>query len=115
MLKTVSGSQIKNLWDATHADTLSESDKLLYRSNRLGSDKRVTNYGGGSGTIDKAEFATLYMNKLTALKGLYRGVAFEDEMVAYLPHCTFALNPRAALIYTPLHAYVPKACGSHSL
>ncbi|WP_146585970.1 bifunctional rhamnulose-1-phosphate aldolase/short-chain dehydrogenase [Puniceibacterium confluentis] len=141
MLKTVSGSRIENLWDVSHADALSESDKLLYRSNLLGSDKRVTNYGGGNtsakvmetdpltgaqvevlwvkgsggdiGTMDKAGFSTLYMDKLTALKALYRGVAFEDEMVAYLPHCTFDLNPRAASIDTPLHAYVPKKHVDH--
>ena len=34
-------------------------------------------------------------------------------MVGYLPHCTFALNPRAASIDTPLHAYVPRAHVDH--
>ncbi|MEM8823002.1 MAG: bifunctional rhamnulose-1-phosphate aldolase/short-chain dehydrogenase, partial [Pseudomonadota bacterium] len=57
--------------------------------------------------------ATLYMDKLHALKDLYRGVDFEDEMVGYLPHCTFKLNPRAASIDTPLHAYVPKMHVDH--
>src|SRR5438046_6899323 len=52
-------------------------------------------------------FSTLYLDKLEALKGLYRGIAHEDEMVDYLPHCTFNLNPRAASIDTPLHAFVP--------
>ena len=51
--------------------------------------------------------ASLYMEKLNDLKSLYRGVDYEDEMVEYLPHCTFNLNPRAASIDTPLHAYVP--------
>ncbi|HET9067057.1 MAG TPA: bifunctional rhamnulose-1-phosphate aldolase/short-chain dehydrogenase, partial [Amaricoccus sp.] len=51
--------------------------------------------------------------KLEALKGLYRGPEHEDEMVGYLPHCTFRLNPRAASIDTPLHAYVPRAHVDH--
>ncbi|WP_371417777.1 MULTISPECIES: bifunctional rhamnulose-1-phosphate aldolase/short-chain dehydrogenase [unclassified Roseivivax] len=120
---------------------MSESELLLYRSNILGSDKRVTNYGGGNtsakvtetdpltgdpvevlwvkgsggdiGSIQMDGFATLYMEKLQALKGLYRGVEFEDEMVGYLPHCTFNLNSRAASIDTPLHAYVPRKHVDH--
>lgn len=126
---------IPNLWDDSYAATLSEPELLLYRSNLLGSDKRVTNYGGGNtsgkitcndplsgdavevlwvkgsggdiGSIKLDGFSTLYMDKLNALKTVYRGEEFEDEMVAYLPHCTFNLNSRAASIDTPLHAYVP--------
>jgi rhamnulose-1-phosphate aldolase/alcohol dehydrogenase len=120
---------------------MSEPEKLLYRSNLLGSDKRVTNYGGGNTSAKVTErdpltgeavevlwvkgsggdigsmkidgFSTLYMDKLRALKGLYRGLAHEDEMVGYLPHCTFNLNPRAASIDTPLHAFVPRAHVDH--
>ena len=141
MLKTVEKQPLENLWDDGAADEMSESEKLLYRSNLLGSDKRITNYGGGNtsakvmerdpltgqdvevlwvkgsggdiGSIKMDGFATLYMDKLSALKGLYRGVEFEDEMVGYLPHCTFKLNPRAASIDTPLHAYVPKKHVDH--
>lgn len=141
MLKHAKGSRLDNLWDETRAAGMSESELLLYRSNLLGSDKRVTNYGGGNtsakalekdpltgdmvevlwvkgsggdvGTIKMDGFATLYMDKLNALKGIYRGVEFEDEMVGYLPHCTFNLNPRAASIDTPLHAYVPKKHVDH--
>jgi rhamnulose-1-phosphate aldolase/alcohol dehydrogenase len=58
-------------------------------------------------------FATLYLEKLEALKRLYRGLAHEDEMVGYLPHCTFRLNPRAASIDTPLHAFIPKRHVDH--
>jgi rhamnulose-1-phosphate aldolase/alcohol dehydrogenase len=58
-------------------------------------------------------FATLYMERLNALPGLYRGPDLEDEMVGYLPHCTFGLNPRAASIDTPLHAYVPQPHVDH--
>ena len=67
----------------------------------------VKGSGGDLGTMKLDGFATLYMDKLRALKGLYRGLEHEDEMVGYLPHATFNLNPRAASIDTPLHAYLP--------
>ena len=132
---------LSNLWDEAKASAMTDPERLVYRSNILGSDKRVTNYGGGNtsskimqkdpltgetvevlwvkgsggdlASISLDGFSTLYMNKLRALKGLYRGVEFEDEMVGYLPHCTFNLNPRAASIDTPLHAYVPRAYVDH--
>ncbi len=66
----------------------------------------VKGSGGDIGSIGMDGFATLYMDKLRALRAKYRGVAHEDEMVGYLPPCTFGLNPRAASIDTPLHAYV---------
>ena len=141
MLDKRSGSHLANLWDDAKATAMTEPERLVYRSNILGSDKRVTNYGGGntsskilqadpltgeqvevlwvkgsggdSASIRLDGFATLYMDKLRALKGLYRGPEHEDEMVGYLPHCTFDLNPRAASIDTPLHAYVPHAYVDH--
>ncbi|MFD0979578.1 bifunctional rhamnulose-1-phosphate aldolase/short-chain dehydrogenase [Tropicimonas aquimaris] len=141
MTKLPENKLLQNLWDEVLAGPMSESERLLYRSNLLGSDKRVTNYGGGNtsakvtetdpltgkpcdvlwvkgsggdlGSITLSGFSTLYMDKLEALKGLYRGPEHEDEMVGYLPHCTFNLNPRAASIDTPLHAYVPKAHVDH--
>lgn len=141
MAEKQAGSRLENLWDGSRAAGMSEPELLLYRSNLLGSDKRVTNYGGGNtsakvmqkdpltgdmvevlwvkgsggdvGTIKMDGFSTLYMDKLRALKNLYRGVEFEDEMVGYLPHCTFNLNPRAASIDTPLHAYVPRKHVDH--
>ncbi len=134
-------NRLTNLWDDVKAAAMTEAERLVYRSNLLGSDKRVTNYGGGntsskimqkdpltgqdvevlwvkgsggdSATIKLDGFATLYMEKLRALKTLYRGVAFEDEMVGFLPHCTFNLNSRAASIDTPLHAYVPRSFVDH--
>jgi len=137
----MSGNRLENKWNAAKAAEMSEPEKLLYRSNLLGSDKRITNYGGGNtsakvmhadpltgqmtqvmwvkgsggdvGSIKMDGFATLYMDKLRALKGIYRGQDFEDEMVGLLPHCTFNLNPRAASIDTPLHAYVPKKHVDH--
>ncbi len=136
MLRTnPSQNQIENRWEDARAAGLSEPELLLYRSNLLGADKRVTNYGGGNtsakvmdtdpltrepvevlwvkgsggdlGSIALDGFATLAMDKLGAMKSLYRGVAHEDEMVALLPHATFNLNPRAASIDTPLHAFLP--------
>jgi rhamnulose-1-phosphate aldolase/alcohol dehydrogenase len=140
MLKTAN-NRLVNQWDAAKASTMTESEKLLYRSNLLGSDKRITNYGGGNtsakvieidplsgaqaevlwvkgsggdvGSIKMDGFATLYMEKLRALKGIYKGVHMEDEMVGLLPHCTFNLNARAASIDTPLHAYVPRKHVDH--
>ncbi len=128
-------SLLESRWDDAYAAKLDEPGKLLYRSNLLGADKRVTNYGGGNtsakvmetdpltgeqikvlwvkgsggdvGTIKLDGFATLYQHKLDALKGIYKGVADEDRMVGFLPHCTFNLNPRAASIDTPLHGFVP--------
>ncbi|HWK69040.1 MAG TPA: bifunctional rhamnulose-1-phosphate aldolase/short-chain dehydrogenase [Rhizobiaceae bacterium] len=141
MLESRRATRLVDLWDDAKAASMTEAERLLYRSNLLGSDKRITNYGGGNtsakivetdpltghpaevlwvkgsggdvGTIRLDGFATLYMEKLEALKGLYRGAAYEDEMVGYLPHCTFNLNPRAASIDTPLHAYVPRGHVDH--
>jgi rhamnulose-1-phosphate aldolase/alcohol dehydrogenase len=141
MLDELPAKGLANLWDEAKASKMSEPERLVYRSNILGSDKRVTNYGGGntsskiwqadpltgekvevlwvkgsggdSASIKLDGFSTLYMDKLRALKGLYRGVEHEDEMVGYLPHCTFNLNPRAASIDTPLHANVPHAYVDH--
>ncbi len=134
-------TRLANLWDEAKAAAMTEPERLVYRSNLLGSDKRVTNYGGGNtsskifetdpltgesvevlwvkgsggdvGTIKLDGFSTLYMEKLRGLKKLYRGLDHEDEMVGYLPHATFNLNPRAASIDTPLHAFVPRPFVDH--
>src|SRR5258706_3506376 len=122
-------------WDDARAAGLSEPELLLYRSNLLGSDLRITNYGGGNtsakvkardpltgkevdvlwvkgsggdlGSMKMDGFATLYLDKLLGLEQRYRGIKHEDEMVGFLEHCTFGLNPRAASIDTPLHAFLP--------
>ena len=134
-------ARLQNLWDDAKAARMSEPELLLYRSNLLGSDLRITNFGGGNtsakvagkdpltgqqvpvlwvkgsggdlGSMKLDGFATLYLNRLEALRGLYRGREHEDEMVGYLPHCTFSLNPRAASIDTPLHAFIPRAHVDH--
>jgi rhamnulose-1-phosphate aldolase/alcohol dehydrogenase len=141
MMADSAPARLANLWDDAKAAGMTEPERLVYRSNLLGSDKRVTNYGGGNtsskimekdpltgepvevlwvkgsggdvGTIKLDGFATLYMDKLRGLKKLYRGVEHEDEMVGYLPHATFNLNPRAASIDTPLHAFVPMPFVDH--
>jgi len=130
-----------NRWSEAEAATKTPAELLLYRSNLLGSDLTVTNFGGGNtsaklqetdlltgervsvlwvkgsggdiGTMKLDGFSTLYLDKLLRLETLYRGVEFEDEMVGYLPHCTFNLNPRPASIDTPLHGYLPFAHVDH--
>lgn len=128
-------------WSEGEAAGKSPAELLLYRSHLLGSDLTITNFGGGntSAKLDETDplsgervpvlwvkgsggdigsmrldgFATLYMDRLLGLEKLYRGIAREDEMVGYLPHCTFALNPRVASIDTPLHGYLPFAHIDH--
>src|SRR5580700_3399985 len=125
----------RNRWSENEASAKSPAELLLHRSHLLGSDLTVTNFGGGNtsakleeldplsrastrvlwvkgsggdlGSMKLDGFATLYLGRLLQLETLYRGLAHEDEMVAYLPHCTFNLNSRAASIDTPLHAYLP--------
>jgi rhamnulose-1-phosphate aldolase/alcohol dehydrogenase len=139
--ETTPKEPITSRWNDQLAAGMSEPERLLYRSNLLGSDLRITNFGGGNtsakimmddplsgeqvevlwvkgsggdlGSIKLDGFSTLYMDKLNALKGRYRGLELEDEMVAYLPHCTFNLNPRAASIDTPLHAYIARKHVDH--
>lgn len=131
----MTATRIGKLWDDAYAAKLDEPGKLLYRSNLLGSDLRITNFGGGNtsakvamtdpltrksvevlwvkgsggdiGSMKLDGFATLYMDKFLGLKELYRGLAHEDEMVEAFNHCTFNLNPRATSIDTPLHGFVP--------
>jgi rhamnulose-1-phosphate aldolase/alcohol dehydrogenase len=126
---------LPSLWDDAAAAGLDEPGLLLYRSNILGADLRVTNFGGGNtsakvtdkdpltgapvevlwvkgsggdlGSMKRDGFATLYQDKLVGLERAYRGLEHEDEMVALFNHCTFNLNPRAASIDTPLHGFVP--------
>ncbi|HKE16046.1 MAG TPA: bifunctional rhamnulose-1-phosphate aldolase/short-chain dehydrogenase [Kofleriaceae bacterium] len=126
---------LEDRWDDGVAGGLDGPELLRYRSNLLGSDLRITNFGGGNtsaklplpdpldgaprdvlwvkgsggdlGSIQRAGFATLYLDKLLALEGRYRGAALEDEMVELYPLCTFGRNPVAASIDTPLHGFLP--------
>lgn len=126
---------VPSLWDDAKAKALDEPGLLLYRSNLLGADLRITNFGGGNtsakveakdpltgdkvtvlwvkgsggdiGSMKLDGFATLYLDKLESLKKLYKRLDQEDAMVHALNHCTFNLNPRAPSIDTCLHGYVP--------
>jgi rhamnose utilization protein RhaD (predicted bifunctional aldolase and dehydrogenase)/NAD(P)-dependent dehydrogenase (short-subunit alcohol dehydrogenase family) len=126
---------LEDRWDDAVASKLDEPELLRYRSNLLGSDLRITNFGGGNtsskldqvdpvdgqtkkvlwvkgsggdlGSIKRSGFATLYLDKLLALEKIYKGVDLEDEMVEMYPLCTFGNNPVAASIDTPLHGYLP--------
>jgi rhamnulose-1-phosphate aldolase/alcohol dehydrogenase len=127
-------SLLENRWVDETANRLTPAELLVYRSNLLGSDKRITNYGGGNtsakldmtdpltgetvkvlwvkgsggdiGSIKLNGFATLYMDKLHSLRGIYKSDAQEDEMVGLYNHCTFNLNPRATSIDTALHGFI---------
>jgi rhamnose utilization protein RhaD (predicted bifunctional aldolase and dehydrogenase)/NAD(P)-dependent dehydrogenase (short-subunit alcohol dehydrogenase family) len=126
---------LQDRWDDQVARSLDPPELLRYRSNILGSDLRITNFGGGNtsskingvdpldgsrqmvlwikgsggdiGSIDRKGFATLYLPKLHGLAGRYRGVEFEDEMVDMYPLCAFGSNSVAASIDTPLHGFLP--------
>ncbi|MBS1852659.1 MAG: bifunctional rhamnulose-1-phosphate aldolase/short-chain dehydrogenase [Acidobacteria bacterium] len=126
---------LENRWDSRLAATYDEPEQLRYRSNLLGSDLRITNFGGGNtsskiqqkdplsgktetvlwikgsggdlGSIKLSGLATLYLDKLRALENVYRGPEFEDEMVEMYPLCTFGKNSVAASIDTPLHGFLP--------
>jgi rhamnose utilization protein RhaD (predicted bifunctional aldolase and dehydrogenase)/NAD(P)-dependent dehydrogenase (short-subunit alcohol dehydrogenase family) len=127
---------LKNLWDEREAAKLqSPLDLLRYRSNLLGEDLRITNFGGGNTSskfemsdpltgkpsrvmavkgsggdlrsIGSSGFAILYLDKLEALLDRYRGEAHEDEMVGFYPLCAFGENRVAASIDTALHAFLP--------
>jgi rhamnulose-1-phosphate aldolase/alcohol dehydrogenase len=126
---------LQSLWDDAIAAPLDEPGKLLYRSNLLGSDLRITNFGGGNtsakvaakdpltgadvtvlwvkgsggdiGSMKLDGFSTLYMDKLFQLRAQYKSLDQEDAMVEALGHTIFNLNPRAPSIDTWLHGFVP--------
>lgn len=128
---------VSYLWDEKKAAEL-EGDEvglLIYRSNLLGADLRLTNYGGGNtsckvtskdpisgkktevmwikgsggdiGTLKKSGLAALYVDRLQSLENVYRGLAHEDEMVELFNHCIYDLNSKAPSIDTPLHGFLP--------
>ncbi|HEY7211019.1 MAG TPA: bifunctional rhamnulose-1-phosphate aldolase/short-chain dehydrogenase [Bryobacteraceae bacterium] len=137
MPETLDIVHLKDLWDEKQAATLAGNPLALlrYRSNLLGADLRITNFGGGNtsskfelpdpftgkpvrvlavkgsggdlGSIKESGFALLYLDRLEQLKERYRGEAHEDEMVDYYPLSAFGQNRVAASIDTPLHAFIP--------
>jgi len=137
---SVQTAQFKNvsyLWDEAKAATMAgdEVALLIYRSNLLGADLRLTNYGGGNtsckamaknpltgeetevmwvkgsggdiGTLKKSGLAALYVDRLRSLKNVYRGLAHEDEMVELFNHCIYDLASKAPSIDTALHGFLP--------
>jgi rhamnulose-1-phosphate aldolase/alcohol dehydrogenase len=128
---------VSYLWDDTAAEKLGNDEVglLIYRSNLLGADLRLTNYGGGNtsckavakdplsgaetevmwikgsggdiGTLKKSGLAALYVDRLRSLKNVYRGVEHEDEMVELFNHCIYDLSSKTPSIDTPLHGFLP--------
>jgi len=132
---------LEDRWDDRVTRSLDDPELLRYRSNLLGSDLRITNFGGGNtsskivqpdpldgteqevlwikgsggdlGSIQRSGLATLYLKKLRGLETQYRGAEFEDEMVELYPLCSFGKNSVAASIDTPLHGFLPFAQIDH--
>ncbi|RNI39131.1 bifunctional aldolase/short-chain dehydrogenase [Hanamia caeni] len=128
---------VSYLWDDAKAAELQgdEVALLVYRSNLLGADLRLTNYGGGNtscktmaidpttgketevmwvkgsggdlGTMKRSGLAALYVDCLRGLKNVYRGIEHEDEMVELFNHCIYDLKSKAPSIDTPLHGFLP--------
>jgi rhamnulose-1-phosphate aldolase/alcohol dehydrogenase len=133
---------VRYLWSDEEAEALSPVDRLVYRSNKLGEDLTLTNTGGGNTSAKLIEtdplteervevlwlkgsggdlrtakrdgFASLYLDKVRAMKARYLDSAergpktpIEDTMYPMYSHCVFNLNPRACSIDTPLHTFVP--------
>ncbi|KAA5542506.1 bifunctional aldolase/short-chain dehydrogenase [Adhaeribacter rhizoryzae] len=133
----ISYKYVSYLWDEEVASSLGNDEValLIYRSNLLGADLRLTNYAGGNtsckvmetdpltgqevevmwvkgsggdlGTLKKSGLAALYVDKLHSLKKRYRGLENEDEMVGLFNHCIYDLDSKAPSIDTPLHAFLP--------
>ncbi len=130
-------NHVSYLWDDDKAAALApgEVDLFIYRSNLLGADLRLTNFAGGNtsvkitetdpvsgepaevmwvkgsggdiGTLTRKGCANLYTVRLRALKQRYRGLQYEDEMVALFDHCLFDPKCAAPSIDTPLHGLLP--------
>ncbi|MBP3942399.1 bifunctional aldolase/short-chain dehydrogenase [Sphingobacteriaceae bacterium WQ 2009] len=136
-MKTKSYQYVDYLWNDEKAQALAgdEVALLIYRSNLLGADLRITNYGGGNtscksmakdpltgvetevmwikgsggdiGTLTKDGLAALYVDRLRDLKNIYQGLDQEDEMVELFNHCIYDLASKAPSIDTPLHGFLP--------
>jgi rhamnulose-1-phosphate aldolase/alcohol dehydrogenase len=134
---TMQFKHVSYLWDEAKAAAMAgdEVALLVYRSNLLGADLRLTNYGGGNtsckamakdpltgkevevmwvkgsggdlGTMKRNGLAALYVDRLRALTNVYRGIEYEDEMVELFNHCIYDLASKAPSIDTPLHGFLP--------
>ncbi len=139
-METTTSTKFKHvsyLWDDSKAAELlgDEVALLIYRSNLLGADLRLTNYGGGNtsckamakspltgeetevmwvkgsggdlGTLKSNGLAALYVDRLRNLENVYRGIEYEDEMVELFNYCIYDLASKAPSIDTPLHSFLP--------
>jgi rhamnulose-1-phosphate aldolase/alcohol dehydrogenase len=136
-MATKTFKHVSYLWDDAEAAKLAgdEVGLLVYRSNLLGADLRLTNYGGGNtsckamakdpltgkdtevmwvkgsggdlGTMKRNGLAALYMDRLLSLEGVYPGIEREDIMVELFNHCIYDLASKAPSIDTPLHGFLP--------
>lgn len=141
--RTTDFKHVSYLWDEAKAAEMAgdEVALLIYRSNLLGADLRLTNYGGGNtsckaiakdpltgedaeimwvkgsggdlGTLKRSGLAALYVDRLRNLKNIYRGLSHEDEMVELFNHCIYDLQSKAPSIDTPLHGFLPFAHIDH--
>jgi rhamnulose-1-phosphate aldolase/alcohol dehydrogenase len=139
---------VKYLWRDDEVRALRGVDRLVYRSNALGSDLTLTNTGGGNTSSKLVEkdplsgedveilwvkgsggdlrtarrdgFASLYLDKVRAMRRQYLAAPgkgpktpVEDSMYELYSHCVYNLNPRACSIDTPLHTFVPRKHVDH--
>lgn len=130
-------NHVNYLWDEAKAKSFGNDQVslFLYRSNILGADLRITNYGGGNtscrtietdpltnekvevmwikgsggdiGTLTRAGVAGLYTERLRNLKNVYGGLEDEDRMVGLFNHCIYDLDSKTPSIDTPLHGLLP--------
>jgi rhamnose utilization protein RhaD (predicted bifunctional aldolase and dehydrogenase) len=135
-VETTQFKHVSYLWNENEAAALAgdEVALLIYRSNLLGADLRLTNYGGGNtsckamakdpltgeeteimwvkgsggdiGTLKKSGLAALYVDRCEACKKFIRGLEYEDEMVELFNHCIYDLASKAPSIDTPF-AWLP--------
>jgi rhamnulose-1-phosphate aldolase/alcohol dehydrogenase len=136
-VETKTFKHVSYLWDEAKAASMAgdEVALLVYRSNLLGADLRLTNYGGGNtsckamtkdpltgkevevmwvkgsggdlGTMKRSGLAALYVDRLRSLKNVYRGIEYEDGMVELFNHCIYDLASKAPSIDTALHGFLP--------
>lgn len=114
--------------------TISTAEQLITRSNRLGADKKNTNYAGGNtsakgfasdpvsgeqvellwvkgsggdlGTLTEKGLSTLRLDRMRSLAKVYPGVDREDEMVAAFDYCLHGKGGAAPSIDTAMHGLV---------
>ncbi|UPO86064.1 bifunctional aldolase/short-chain dehydrogenase [Niallia sp. Man26] len=124
---------VKSLWQEEKAAQLASGlDELVYRSNLIGTDRAVCNWGGGNTSMKTtvtdfrgrevevmwvkgsgSDLATMKAHNFTGLKLdditplIEKEEMPDEEMVEYLSHCMIdSKHPRAS-IETLLHAFLP--------